>query len=135
MLAAPALARTLMVQGTASSVGKSLLVAGLCRLFRDQGVDVAPFKAQNMALNAAVAEGGGEVGRAQAVQALAARVPLTVDMNPVLLKPESDGRSQVVVLGQALGSIDARNWGARREELAPIIEGALGRLRSRHQLV
>ena len=124
-----------MVQGTASSVGKSLLVAGLCRLFRNEGVDVVPFKAQNMALNAAVAEGGGEVGRAQAVQAQAARVPLTVDMNPVLLKPESDGHSQVVVLGKPLGSIDARNWGGRREELAPIIAGALARLRARHQLI
>jgi adenosylcobyric acid synthase len=128
-------ARTLMVQGTASSVGKSLVVAGLCRLFRRAGVRVAPFKAQNMALNAAVAVDGGEVGRAQAVQAEAAEVPLTVDMNPVLLKPESDGRSQVVVLGQARGVIDARNWGERRAELAPVIAGALDRLRAAHELV
>jgi adenosylcobyric acid synthase len=128
-------ARALMVQGTASSVGKSLLVTALCRLFRDEGVSVAPFKAQNMALNAAVAVGGGEVGRAQAVQAEAAGVPLSVDMNPVLLKPESDGHSQVVVLGRARGTLDARNWGSRREELAPVIAGALDRLRRRHQLV
>jgi adenosylcobyric acid synthase len=128
-------ARTLMVQGTASSVGKSLLVTGLCRLFRRAGVNVAPFKAQNMALNAAVAIDGGEVGRAQAVQAEAAGVPLTVDMNPVLLKPESDGRSQVVVLGRARGVIDARNWGERRAELAPVIAGALERLRAAHELV
>ncbi len=96
---------------------------------------MAPFKAQNMALNAAVAIDGGEVGRAQAVQAEAAGVPLTVDMNPMLLKPESDGRSQVVVLGRARGAIDARNWGERRAELAPVIAGALERLRAAHELV
>lgn len=130
-----ALARTLMIQGTASSVGKSLLVTALCRLFRDQGVNVAPFKAQNMALNAAVAVGGGEVGRAQAVQAQAARIPLTVDMNPVLLKPEGDGRSQVIVLGQPRGQLESRRWGSRKQELAPVIAGALERLRRQHQLV
>ena len=129
------LARTLMVQGTASSVGKSLLVTGLCRLFREDGVKVAPFKAQNMALNAAVTVDGGEVGRAQAVQAEAAGVPLTVDMNPVLLKPESDGRSQVIVLGRSRGVLESRNWGSRREELAPVIAGALERLRQQYELV
>lgn len=128
-------AAVLMVQGTASSVGKSLVVTGLCRLFRRAGLRVAPFKAQNMALNSAVAADGGEIGRAQAVQADAAGIDPTVDMNPVLLKPEGEARSQVVVLGRPIGSMPAAEYHARKPELRGVVRGALARLRERVDLV
>src|SRR5437867_4074488 len=124
----------LMVQGTGSGVGKSLLTAALCRLFARAGYRVTPFKAQNMALNAAVAD-GGEIGRAQAAQAEAAGVEPTVDMNPILLKPESDHRSQVIVRGRPLTSAD---WGAYREmqgALLGIVAESLERLRRTFELV
>ena len=128
-------ARTLMVQGTSSSVGKSLLVAALCRIFARRGVRVAPFKSQNMSNNAAVCSDGAEIGRSQALQAAAARVEPTADMNPVLLKPEADVRSQVVVQGRPWQTLAARDYYTRRDELWPVVTSALDRLRSDYELV
>src|SRR5712691_3188562 len=96
-------ARALMFQGTGSDVGKSLIVAGLARAFTNRGLRVRPFKPQNMSNNAAVTPDGGEIGRAQALQACAARVPASVHMNPLLLKPQSEVGSQVVVRGRVYG--------------------------------
>jgi adenosylcobyric acid synthase len=131
----PALGAVLMVQGTSSSVGKSLLATGLCRLFADAGVRVAPFKAQNMSNNAAVTDTGGEIGRAQWVQAHAARARPRVEMNPVLLKPESNHRSQVILMGHPLATLDYRDYRRRREEIWPVITAALDTLRAEHDLV
>ena len=112
----------IMIQGAGSNVGKSLLVAGLCRHFTRQGLTVRPFKPQNMSNNAAVAE-GGEIGRAQALQARAAGVPPHVDMNPVLLKPESETGAQVIVQGRRLTTVKAREYAALKPQLmAPVLE-------------
>lgn len=100
----------LMVQGCTSDAGKTTLVAGLCRLLQRRGLSVAPFKPQNMALNSAVTEDGGEIGRAQALQAMAAKVPLSVHMNPVLLKPSSDTGAQVILQGHSIGNINAMDY-------------------------
>lgn len=126
---------TLMVVGTASDVGKSLLVTGLCRHFARRGLSVAPFKAQNMSLNAAVTPDGHEIGRAQWVQAEAAGVVPHVDMNPILLKPEGEMRSQVVVMGKPWARLAPGDYYARHETLAAVVESALERLRARHDLV
>ncbi|TBV06640.1 cobyric acid synthase [Stutzerimonas kirkiae] len=101
---------TLMVQGTTSDAGKSTLVTALCRWLRRQGVTVAPFKPQNMALNSAVTVDGGEIGRAQAVQAQACGLPAHTDMNPVLLKPNSDTGAQVIIHGRAIGNMNASRY-------------------------
>jgi cobyric acid synthase len=128
-------ARTLMVQGTASSVGKSLMVAALCRIFRDRGLRVAPFKSQNMALNSAVTADGHEIGRAQAVQARAAGVEPTVHMNPILLKPETDMRAQVVLRGKPVGSMRFGEYHERRPELVAAIRESLATLRAAYDVV
>ncbi len=108
-----------MVQGTGSNVGKSLIVAGLCRAFARRGLAVRPFKPQNMSNNAAATADGGEIGRAQALQALAAGVAPSVHMNPVLLKPEADARSQIILQGRRFGHLRARDFGKRKAELLP----------------
>jgi adenosylcobyric acid synthase len=125
----------LMVQGTASGVGKSLLAAAFCRIFARAGYRVAPFKSQNMALNAAVTLEGGEIGRAQAAQAAAAGIEPTVDMNPILLKPEPGYRSQVVVRGRAVTSVTWHQYQRMQAELLPIVAESLARLRQAWDLV
>ena len=129
------LAPAIMVQGTASSVGKSLRVTALCRFFRREGLRVAPFKSQNMALNSAVTAAGLEIGRAQAVQAEASGILSCVDMNPILLKPEGDRRSQVVVLGKPIGSMTATEYHEYKPRLSKVIEESLTRLRAAYDLV
>ncbi|TCS65149.1 cobyric acid synthase [Varunaivibrio sulfuroxidans] len=128
-------ARALMVQGTASDVGKSLLVAGLCRAYARRGLTVLPFKPQNMSNNAAVTADGGEIGRAQALQALAAGAAPTVDMNPVLLKPQSDTGAQVVVRGRVETVLGARQYHTYRAELLPVVLDSFARLSTRADLV
>ncbi|HEY0513801.1 MAG TPA: cobyric acid synthase, partial [Thermoanaerobaculia bacterium] len=128
-------ARTLMVVGTHSGAGKSTLVAALCRIFARQGYRVAPFKAQNMALNAGVTPEGHEIGRATLAQAEAAGVPPHVDMNPVLLKPEGDCRSQIILNGRPHGHITADNWYRIKPFLWREVTAALDRLRQRFDLV
>src|ERR1700716_2371159 len=124
-----------MVQGTASSAGKSTLVAGLCRLFARQGLRVAPFKAQNMSNNAAVCASGGEIGRAQYAQALAAGIDATVDMNPILLKPQSDA-CQVIVRGRFDSTLDAQAYYSRTaRDLWPVVAESLDSLRRAYDLV
>ena len=128
-------ARTLMVLGTASDVGKSTIVAGLCRIFADRGVDVAPFKAQNMARNAYVCADGSEIGVAQAVQAEAARKAPSLDHNPILLKPEPGLVSHVIVHGKPMGTRRFGELAASRAYLLEAVATSLTRLRSRHELV
>ncbi|WNG47585.1 cobyric acid synthase [Archangium minus] len=128
-------ARTLMVQGTASSVGKSLLATALCRIYARRGFKVAPFKSQNMALNSAVTPDGAEIGRAQYAQAEAARAVPCAEMNPILLKPETTSGSQVVVMGKVLGSMHFRDYHRRKPELREVVGQALDTLRERHDLV
>lgn len=129
-------ARALMVLGTSSHVGKSLLTAALCRIFAQQGYSVAPFKSQNMSLNSAATIEGLEIGRAQALQAEAAGIPTSVHMNPVLIKPSGDCSSQVVVQGKIWGQISAADYHQRRvEELMPAVRESYQKLASSHQVI
>jgi adenosylcobyric acid synthase len=125
----------LLVAGTGSDAGKSALVAGLCRWLARQGVSVAPFKAQNMSLNSFVTAEGAEIGRAQAMQAAAAGIEPTADMNPILLKPGSNRRSQVVVLGQPEAEADAVGYRAHAPRLREVALASLARLRARYDVV
>ncbi|GGE03364.1 cobyric acid synthase [Polymorphobacter glacialis] len=124
-----------MLQGTGSDVGKSVLVAGLCRLFANRGMTVRPFKPQNMSNNAAVTADGGEIGRAQALQALACRTPPTTDMNPVLIKPQSDTGAQIIVHGRVMGNLAAREYQGRKGELLGAVLESYARLRLGADLV
>ncbi len=127
--------KALMIQGTGSNVGKSMLVAGLCRAAARRGLSVAPFKPQNMSNNAAVTSDGGEIGRAQAFQALACGKALTVDMNPVLLKPETDVGSQVVVQGKRLTTVKAREYAKLKPQLMKAVLESFNQLKSNNDLV
>ncbi len=126
---------SLMIQGTGSNVGKSMLVAGLCRAFTRRGLRVLPFKPQNMSNNAAVTEDGGEIGRAQALQALACGVPPRVDMNPVLLKPETEVGSQVIVQGKRVTTVAAREYAALKPTLMPAVLESFERLKAEADIV
>ena len=129
-------ARAIMVLGTSSHVGKSLLTAALCRIFADQGVSVAPFKSQNMSLNSSATMEGLEIGRAQALQAEAARIPASVHMNPILLKPAGNMTSQVVVRGEIWGRLSASDYHQRRvEELLPIVRESYEILAAKHEVI
>ena len=125
----------LLVCGTHSDAGKSVVVAGMCRWLRRCGVRVAPFKAQNMALNSVVTGDGNEIGRSQAVQAAAAGIKPEVAMNPVLIKPSGERHSQVVVMGHPYADADARSFQTLKHELRPIVDAALADLRARYDVV
>ena len=122
------MAKVIMIQGTMSNAGKSLLVAGLCRIMKQDGYRVAPFKSQNMALNSFITEEGLEMGRAQVMQAEAAGMKPMVCMNPILLKPTNHTGSQVIVNGEVLGNMSARDYFAYKKQLIPDIKKAFQKL-------
>src|SRR5579872_5620169 len=129
-------AHSLMMLGTASHVGKSLVTAGLGRIFSDEGLRVAPFKAQNMSLNSAATPDGREIGRAQALQAEACRVVPCAEMNPVLIKPSSDTGAQVILLGRVWGQVTASDYHLRRvEELFPAVLESYSALAAEYELM
>ena len=129
------MAKAVMFQGTASDSGKSWLAAAACRYLADKGLQVAPFKAQNMALNSFITEQGDEMGRAQVYQAEAARVKPNVLMNPVLLKPSTDKASQVIVQGKVLADMDAVTYHQYKDQLAPQVLDAYHQLANTHDVV
>jgi adenosylcobyric acid synthase len=124
-----------MIQGTGSGVGKSIIVAGLCRIFRDEGINVAPFKAQNMALNSFITREGGEIGRAQAYQAEAARIEPSIDMNPVLLKATGEAGCQVILNGKVHANMGAQEYYAFKKHAWAAVTQAYDRLSKRHDVI
>ena len=128
-------AQSIMIQGTMSNVGKSLLAAGLCRIFHQDGYRVAPFKSQNMALNSFITAQGGEMGRAQVVQAEAAGIEPDVSMNPILLKPTTDAGSQVIVNGRPIGNLSAAEYYQKKQALVPAVLEAYHSLEEAYDLV
>ncbi|MBR2187936.1 MAG: cobyric acid synthase, partial [Eubacterium sp.] len=129
------MAKAIMVQGTMSNVGKSLVAAGLCRIFHQDGWSCAPFKAQNMALNSYVTEEGLEMGRAQVMQAEAAGIRPRAEMNPILLKPTNDTGSQVIVNGKSIGNYDARDYFSFKKELIPNVLSAWNTLAEEYDII
>ena len=129
------MAKSIMIQGTMSNAGKSLIAAGLCRIFKQDGYKVAPFKSQNMALNSYVTKEGLEMGRAQVVQAMAAGVEPSVRMNPILLKPTTDMGSQVIVQGQVVGNMRAMDYFAKKKEYIPVIRESYEQLAADHDII
>ena len=129
------MAKTIMIQGTMSNAGKSLLAAGLCRIFKQDGYKVAPFKSQNMALNSFITEEGLEMGRAQVMQAEAAGIRPSVYMNPILLKPTNDVGSQVIVNGEVLGNMSAREYFAYKKKLVPAVMEAFHKLEEEYDII
>lgn len=129
------MAKALMIQGTGSGAGKSLVVTALCRVFNDMGINVSPFKAQNMALNSYITIDGGEIGRAQALQAEAARIEPTVDMNPVLLKASGEKGCHVIVNGKVFGNYEAKKYYSLKESLWPYVKESFDRLAEQYELV
>lgn len=126
--------KAIMIQGTGSDVGKSIITAGLCRIFARKGYNVAPFKSQNMALNSYITQAGGEIGRAQAVQAEAAMVEATVEMNPILLKPNQDDYSQIIVSGKAYRNMTAREYYGDQQFALQIIRDSINTLLDKYQI-
>lgn len=124
-----------MIQGTGSGVGKSLIVTALCRIFKDMGIDVAPFKAQNMALNSYVTLDAGEIGRAQALQAQAARLEPSIDMNPVLLKASGEAGVQVIIHGKVYATMDAKGYYAIKKHALNAVIDSFDRLSQYHELI
>jgi adenosylcobyric acid synthase len=129
------MSKKIMFQGTGSSVGKSIIVTAVCRILSNKGINVAPFKSQNMALNSYITEVGDEIGRAQAVQAEASRIDPTVDMNPILLKPTSDVGSQVILNGKVLGNFKAFDYFTLKNKLIPEISKAFKKLETNHDVI
>lgn len=128
-------AKTLMVQGTTSDAGKSTLVAALCRILKNRGISVVPFKPQNMALNSAVTIDGGEIGRAQALQAQAAGLPPHTDMNPILIKPTSDTRAQIIVQGRAITNMDATVYHDYKTQAMGFVLDSYQRLQQQYDVI
>lgn len=127
--------RKVMLQGTASNVGKSIIAAGLCRIFYQDGFAVSPFKSQNMALNSFITEEGLEIGRAQAFQAEAANIKPKADMNPILLKPTGNNSSQVVVLGKPVGDMNSNQYHDYKLDLIEVLKNSFEGLLNEHDIV
>ncbi len=129
------MAKTIMIQGTCSNAGKSLLAAGICRILKEDGYRVAPFKAQNMALNSFITKDGLEMGRAQVMQAEACRIEPDCRMNPILLKPTSDEGSQVIICGEVYGNLSARDYYRKKDIFRESVKEAFDSLAKEYDVI